>query len=91
MLRTASGAVLVAHRLPSLSINTSWDEGHTWDQGVLIDSGLWCMGAMLEIEPDVVLFVYWDSFESLMRAQRLRVTPERLEPVPLPGGAPAHG
>lgn len=82
MLRTRSGAVLVAHRLPSLSLNTSHDEGRTWDQGTLIDSGLWCMGAMAEVEPDVVLYVYWDSYESLMRAQRLRVTAAGLEPLP---------
>jgi hypothetical protein len=90
MLRTRSGAVLVAHRLPSLSINASWDEGRSWDQGVLIDSGLWCMGAMVEVEPDVVLYVYWDSYEGLMRAQRIRVAADRLEPAP-PAVAPAIG
>jgi hypothetical protein len=39
------------------------------------------MGSMIEVEPDVVLYVYWDSFESLMRAQFIRVTPDGLEPV----------
>ena len=38
------------------------------------------MGAMVEVEPDVVLYVYWDSYESRMRAQRIRVTPAGLEP-----------
>ena len=81
MLRTQSGAVLVAHRQPTMTINCSRDDGHTWDQGTIIDGGLWCMGAMREVEPNVVLYVYWDSFESHMRAQLFRVLSDRLEPV----------
>ncbi len=81
MLRTSSGAVLVAHREPSLTINCSWDDGRTWDQGTLIDGATWAMGSMIEVEPDVVLYVYWDAFESLMRAQLIRVTPSGLEPI----------
>jgi len=81
MLRTKSGAVLVAHRQPTMTINCSRDDGHTWDNGTLIDGGLWCMGAMREVEPDVVLHVYWDSFESHMRAQLIRVMSDRLEPI----------
>ena len=81
MLRTESGAVLVAHRQPTMTINCSRDDGHTWDQGTLVDGGLWCMGAMREVEPDVVLYLYWDSFESHMRAQLIRICSDRLEPV----------
>ena len=33
-------------------------------------------------EPDVVLYAYRDSFEGRMRIQFIRVTPERLEPIP---------
>jgi hypothetical protein len=39
------------------------------------------MGSMAEIEPNVVLYVYWDTRMSLMRAQFLRVTDTTLEPV----------
>ena len=81
MLRTSSGAVLVAHRQPTLTVNCSLDEGHTWDQGTLIDGGMWGMGSMIEVEPDIVLYVYWDSFESLMRTQLIQVTPSGLEPI----------
>jgi len=81
VLRTSSGAVLVAHRLSSMTIHSSRDDGHTWDQGTMIDGSIWVMGSMIEIEPDVVLYVYWDSFESLMRAQFIRVTRTGLEPV----------
>ena len=81
MLRTSSGAVLVAHRLPTMSINCSLDEGHTWDNGVMIDNAMWCMGAMCEVEPDLVLYCYMDTYEGLMRAQFIRVTPSGLRPV----------
>ncbi len=80
MLRTESGAILVAHRLPGCTIHTSFDDGRTWDAGTLIDSAIWVMGSMIEVEPDLVLYIYWDSFESLMRAQFIRLTPEGLEP-----------
>jgi len=84
MLRTASGAILIAHRLPGCTIHTSLDDGRTWDQGTLIDSAIWVMGGMIEVAPDVVLYVYYDSFESLMRAQFIRVTPSGLVPVERP-------
>ena len=81
MARTASGALLLAHRLPWLTVHCSLDDGQTWDHGTTIDSGTWAMGTMCQIEPDLVLSLYWDSFESLMRAQYLRVTAAGLEPV----------
>lgn len=79
--RTASGAILVAHRLPGLTIHTSLDDGHTWDEGTTIDSGLWAMGEMIEIEPNLILYIYNDSFERKLRTQFIRVTPGGLEPA----------
>ena len=83
VVRTASGALLVAHRLPWLTVHCSLDDGRSW-QGTIIDSATWAMGAMCEVEPDLVLYCYMDTFESLMRAQFLRVSPSGLEPVRLP-------
>ncbi len=80
VVKTASGALLVAHRLPQLTIHCSQDDGRSW-QGTIIDSGLWAMGAMCEVEPDLVLYCYMDTFEGLMRSQFLRVTPTGLEPA----------
>jgi len=80
VVRTASGALLVAHRMPWLTVHCSLDDAHTW-QGTTIDSGVWAMGAMCEVEPDLVLYVYMNTYESLMRGQYLRVTPSGLEPV----------
>jgi len=81
MLRTSSGVLLVAHRLPGCAVHASWDDGVTWDAGTMIDSAIWVMGGMAEVEPDLVLYVYWDSFESLMRAQLIRVEDGRLTAV----------
>jgi hypothetical protein len=81
MVRTASGALVIAHRMPCLTVHCSLDDGLTWDQGTMIDSGLWAMGAMIEVEPDVVLYAYWDTYESLARTQRMQVTPTGLVPV----------
>ena len=81
MVSTASGALLIAHRMPGLTLHCSLDDGLTWDQGTMIDTGLWAMGAMVEVAPDEVLYVYWDTFRTLARAQRIRITPSGLEPV----------
>ena len=81
LLCTKAGALLIAHRQPSMMIHCSRDDGHTWDEGTQVDSGLWCMGVLREVEPDVVLHVYWDTFQSHMRAQRYRVLPDRIEPA----------
>ena len=81
LLRTSGGALLVAHRLPSMTVHCSWDDGRTWDEGTMIDGAIWVMGGMVEIEPDVVLYIYWDSHESLVRGQFIRVTRKGLAPV----------
>lgn len=81
MLKTASGAILVAHRLPGLTLHASFDGGITWDEGTTIDSALWVMGSMLEVRPNLVLYVHYDSFEGKMRADFIRVAGDRLEPV----------
>lgn len=80
IVRTASGTALIAHRHPLLCIHATRDDGRTWDDGTTIDSGLWAMGALVEIEPDVVLYAYWDSYQGLMRSQRIAVTPSGLAP-----------
>ena len=80
MLKTSSGALLVAHRLPLMTVHASFDAGMSW-QGSIIDSSIWVMGSMLEVRPDLVLYVYYDSFESRMRAQYIRVGDGTLTPV----------
>jgi hypothetical protein len=56
----------------------TWDDG---GGGTYIDTSIWAMGGLLEVEPNVVLFVYMDSRMSKLRAQFIRVTNKNLEPV----------
>ena len=82
MIRTSSGAILVAHRNPNYSVNVSRDDGLNWDAGTVIDYPAWAMGCMVEVEPDVVLITYMnDSREQPLLGQLVRVTPERIEPI----------
>ena len=48
----------------------------------LNDSGLWANGRVLEVEPDVAMYAYIDSFMHPLRTQRLRVMRDgRFEPT----------
>ena len=86
MVRTSSGAILVAHRYPHYSINVSYDDGLNWDAGTVIDYAGWAMGRMIEVEPDLVLCVYMtgnDARKGPLLAQLIRVTPNGIYPVPV--------
>ena len=78
---TASGTLIIGGRFPGIALQYSRDNGMTWNF-YQIDAGYWANGAIYEIEPDVVLFVYgrWDRPAQLC-AQLIRVTPQGLEPV----------
>jgi hypothetical protein len=67
--------------MQGLTVFCSLDDGFTCDQGTMIDTGLWALGPMVEVKPNVVLYVYWDSYSTPMRSQRFRVGASGLEPV----------
>jgi hypothetical protein len=53
----------------------------TWKFHV-IDNAIWANGAMFEVEPDLVLFIYGGlNSPQQLRGQFLRVTEAGLEPV----------
>lgn len=82
MVRTQSGAILVAHRTPHYSINVSRDNGLNWDEGTIIDYPNWAMGCMIAVEPDVVLCTYMNAQrDKPLLAQLIRVTSNGIEPV----------
>ena len=83
MLATAGGAVLVAGRMPGLGLHVSHDGGLSWKH-YQIGTDIWAMGAMYEVEPNVVLFVYMDSHNTLLRAQLIEVTSDGVRPVRRP-------
>lgn len=56
-------------------------QGMTWET-YEIDTEPWAMGGMLEVAPDTVLWAY-ASGASQLRAQRFRITPEGVVPLPV--------
>jgi hypothetical protein len=82
MARTASGAIVCAHRYPHYAVNVSHDDGINWDAGTVIDYPVWAMGCVVEVEPDVVLCVYMNANRNQpLLAQLVRVAPEGIRPV----------
>jgi photosystem II stability/assembly factor-like uncharacterized protein len=81
MLTTTSGVIMIGGRFPGIALQVSRDDGMTW-QFHQIDQATWANGAMFEVEPDVVLFIYGGpSNPQQLRYQLIRVTPDRIEPV----------
>lgn len=82
MARTASGAIVCAHRYPHYAVNVSRDGGLHWDAGTVIDYPVWAMGTLTEVEPDVLLCTYMNAERGMpLLAQLIRVLPDRIEPV----------
>jgi hypothetical protein len=92
MIRTASGVIVAAHRLPGYGINISRDDGLNWDEGTLIDYPAWGMGCMIEVEPDVLVVTYMNSSYgnvanlakvegSPLRMQRIGITADGIVPL----------
>ena len=56
-LATESGALLVSGRMPGLGLYASFDSGMTWKPYRVDTAGLWAMGTMYEVEPNLVFYV----------------------------------
>ena len=80
-VRTRSAVAMFPTRFPGLTMHSTRDDGMTWTHDY-IDTSIWAMGSMYEIEDDLVLFVYMDSWRDKLRAQRVRVTDHGLMPEP---------
>jgi len=89
MLTTTSGALIIGGRFPGLAVQVSHDDGMTW-KCYRIDTALYANGAIYEVEPDLVLYVYGGKYltqevsrqtASELRGQFLRITPDGLEPA----------
>ena len=78
---TASGALVVGGRFPGCAVNVSRDNGMTWER-YRIGVDLMCGGSMAEIAPDVVMWVFADTWRSSVRAHAIRITPTGIEPAP---------
>ena len=82
MVCTSSGTLLIGGRFPSLTVQVSHDRGLSWQAFVIDQTGARANGAMFEVEPDVVVFIYggWTEPDQL-RYQLLRVTGSGIEPA----------
>ena len=81
-LATESGVLLIAGRCPGApGLYVSHDSGMTWQAYSIDTGGVTAMGKMYEVRPNVVLYAYGDSYESEIRAQFIRITPDGAEPA----------
>ena len=92
MTQTANGAIVIAHRFPGYSVNVSRDGGRNWDAGTIIDWPAWGQGALIEVEPNVLLVTYmntdrgdWHNLAKVeaspLLSQRFRVTEDSIVPL----------
>jgi hypothetical protein len=82
MSSTASGALLIAGRHPGVAVQLSRDHGMTW-RCTRIDTPFYANGVTCEVEPNVILYIYDGKYsDPRVRAQLIRVAPDRLEPEP---------
>lgn len=80
LLRTSSGIIVLAHRLPQTSLHYSYDDGATWSANVLVDDRIGAYPSMVELKDGSVLIVYYEEGAgSNVRARRFRVGPGGLE------------
>ena len=54
MVRTANGALVIGGRFPLMSLQVSWDDGHSW-AFYSLESRPGGNGAMVEVAPNVVM------------------------------------
>ncbi|MSO21660.1 MAG: DUF1080 domain-containing protein [Acidobacteria bacterium] len=81
MITTSSGALIIGGRFPGMGVQVSHDGGMSW-KCFQVDTAAWSNGAMLEVEPNVVLWIYGGRNKPRqLRAQRIRVTDDGIEPA----------
>jgi hypothetical protein len=85
LVATRSGYLALLKRGPGCGLYISIDGGTNWDEGTMIDFPDSFNGSAVEVEPDVILVVYPQSMDeirpSMVRAQRIRITPDGPIPV----------
>ncbi|MBM4048479.1 MAG: exo-alpha-sialidase [Planctomycetes bacterium] len=79
-LKTSTGILLLAHRVPSTALHYSLDEGQTWSDPVVIDSVGGAYPAMAELSDGTIYCVYYEEGPgSNIRARRFRATKAGIE------------
>lgn len=96
-LTTMSGVVLVAGRFPGIALMVSWDDAMSWDTYLIDSSAFAANGALVEVAPDLVLYIYGGSYSPAgYRTQLFRLDRVLRTAIPVmrgpngTAGAPAH-
>lgn len=96
-LTTKSGVVLVAGRFPGIALMVSWDDAMSWDSYIIDTSAFAANGALVELEPDLVLYIYGGSYSPAgYRTQLFKVDRQSRTATPVgrgpdgTAGAPAR-
>lgn len=80
LLRTRSGILLLAHRLPNTSLHWSSDDGAMWKGPVVVDELIGAYPSMVELKDGSILIVYYEEGEgSNIRARRFRAGPDGID------------
>jgi hypothetical protein len=75
LLKTRSGVLLLAHRLPKTSLHYSIDEGRSWTGPIQIDDVIGAYPSMVELKNGQVLVIYYEEGRgSAIRSLRLNVS-----------------
>lgn len=73
-LRTTTGPVVLAYRLPQTSLRFSRDECQTWSENVVVDDVGGAYPSMVNLQDGSVLIVYYEEGAgSNIRARRFRI------------------
>jgi hypothetical protein len=76
LLRTKSGVLLMAHRVPQTSLHVSLDEGRTWTGPIIIDNVIGAYPSLVALKNGRILCVYYEEGPgSAIRAVELEVAP----------------
>ncbi|MFO0946015.1 MAG: sialidase family protein [Planctomycetota bacterium] len=79
LLRDASGAIVLAFRLPHTSLRVSNDEGKNWGESVLVDDFIGAYPSMVRLKDGSNLIVYYEEGEgSSIRAKRFKVEGDKV-------------
>jgi hypothetical protein len=82
--RLSTGEIILCHRKPATDIHISRDDAKTWQGPYEIDSCIGAYPATVELKDKSVLIVYYsEGADSVIRARRFKLKPDRIEFVPL--------
>ena len=78
----ASSQYLISAHCPSAvtQLQVSWNDGLTWKAYCIDSTAIEGQGSMVELAPEVVLFLYGSPHGGL-RQQHIQVTPEGIAPI----------